>query len=79
MSEQTVPDARDRRGSNIGRPFDVSQLSCTQCRTRKLKCDRSRPCCGRCIKLGDVCAYPQSRLQPVRRGNKVAESGTKTG
>ncbi|KAH8659039.1 fungal-specific transcription factor domain-containing protein [Ilyonectria robusta] len=79
MSEQTVSDARDRRGSNIGRPFDVSLLSCTQCRTRKLKCDRSRPCCGRCIKLGDVCAYPQSRLQPVRRGNKVAESGTKTG
>lgn len=79
MSEQTVSDARDRRGSNSGGPFDVSRLSCTQCRTRKLKCDRSRPCCGRCIKLGDVCAYPQSRLQPVRRGNRATESETKTG
>ncbi|EED15333.1 C6 transcription factor, putative [Talaromyces stipitatus ATCC 10500] len=37
-------------------------VACTQCRTRKLKCDREYPACGRCLKSGipDRCKYEDS-------------------
>lgn len=37
-------------------------VACTQCRTRKLKCDREYPTCGRCLKSGipDLCKYEES-------------------
>jgi hypothetical protein len=37
-------------------------VACTQCRTRKLKCDREYPACSRCLKSGipDRCKYEDS-------------------
>lgn len=37
-------------------------VACTQCRTRKLKCDREYPACSRCLKSGipDRCRYEDS-------------------
>ncbi|KAH8593906.1 hypothetical protein B0O99DRAFT_662465 [Bisporella sp. PMI_857] len=53
-------------------PFAV-QLSCVQCRRRKLKCDRMRPRCGRCVKLQDSCVYPGSRQkQPLNPSGENA-------
>ncbi|KAH7140961.1 binuclear zinc transcription factor, partial [Dactylonectria macrodidyma] len=34
---------------------------CHKCRSRRLKCDREVPSCGRCIKSGHECSYPTSR------------------
>ncbi|CAD0114800.1 unnamed protein product, partial [Aureobasidium uvarum] len=32
-------------------------LSCTDCRRRKVQCDRALPVCGRCEKAGKPCSY----------------------
>ncbi|KZL80424.1 binuclear zinc transcription factor, partial [Colletotrichum incanum] len=38
-----------------------------------LRCDRIRPQCGRCARLGDSCDYPQSRRANVGRSKRVRE------
>jgi len=42
------------------------QLSCSQCRHAKLKCDRKEPC-SQCIKKGRECTFPTpaTRRKPV--------------
>ncbi|KAI1342193.1 hypothetical protein F5Y15DRAFT_374477 [Xylariaceae sp. FL0016] len=44
--------------------FDSPKVrsSCDQCGLAKVKCDRARPRCRRCITLGIECAYGVSRL-----------------
>ncbi|KAK3320579.1 fungal-specific transcription factor domain-containing protein [Cercophora scortea] len=42
-------------------------LACEECRKRKLKCDRRRPCCGPCHDAGVSCHVNESRQ---RRGPK---------
>lgn len=49
-------------------------LSCYACRSRKMKCDRVYPVCGRCQKTGraDQCSYDprlleESQVQPGQR------------
>lgn len=55
-------------------------VACTQCRTRKLKCDREYPACSRCLKSGipDRCKYEDSFVwqQP---NTVTASTGTATG
>ncbi|KAK3368208.1 binuclear zinc transcription factor [Podospora didyma] len=48
-------------------------LACVHCRTRKLKCDRTRPVCARCVKAGNECLYPESRRKPAFRRKNVRE------
>ncbi|CZR69074.1 uncharacterized protein PAC_18975 [Phialocephala subalpina] len=50
--------------SNSTKKRNRSQLSCTNCRHAKLKCDRTSPC-SQCIKKGrkEQCVFPQ----PVQR------------
>ncbi|KAH7313503.1 hypothetical protein B0I35DRAFT_435338 [Stachybotrys elegans] len=38
-------------------------FSCFQCRSRKLKCNRTKPC-ARCAKSGETCTYPDRRKKP---------------
>ncbi|ODV90246.1 hypothetical protein CANCADRAFT_25585, partial [Tortispora caseinolytica NRRL Y-17796] len=55
MAEESYPKRRNR-----------IPVSCAPCRLRKLKCDRSRPNCGSCMRRGiiDLCIYEEkSRLQ----------------
>ncbi|KAH8646722.1 fungal-specific transcription factor domain-containing protein [Xylariales sp. PMI_506] len=47
-------------GDRIATRRPVS-LSCLQCRSRKLKCDRTKPSCQRCLKTGSDCIYPARR------------------
>lgn len=32
-------------------------LSCLACRRRKIKCEKQRPACANCVRLGDECVY----------------------
>lgn len=38
-----------------------SSLACLPCRSRHVKCDGTRPCCGRCLEVGNQCSYARSR------------------
>ncbi|KAK0385849.1 hypothetical protein NLU13_7026 [Sarocladium strictum] len=54
-------------------PASTTALSCTQCRSRKLRCDRQRPACGRCVAQEQACSYPASRHHAVGRRKTVRE------
>ncbi|KAK0702063.1 fungal-specific transcription factor domain-containing protein [Lasiosphaeria miniovina] len=51
----------------------TGQLACVQCRSRKLKCDRNRPACNRCVKQNETCNYPGSRLRALGPRKTVRE------
>ncbi|KAJ5788011.1 hypothetical protein N7457_003001 [Penicillium paradoxum] len=40
------------------------RLACDACRDRKIRCDKQRPVCGRCTKVGINCRY-SSRAKPT--------------
>jgi hypothetical protein len=42
------------------RSYDV----CILCRKRKLRCDKARPSCGTCKRLGHECAYEEVHMKP---------------
>lgn len=48
-------------------------LACVTCRSRKLKCDRVRPACSRCLKVKGECVYPESRRKPAFKRKNVKE------
>ncbi|KFH46578.1 Lactose regulatory protein-like protein [Hapsidospora chrysogenum ATCC 11550] len=41
-----------------------SPFACSECKTRKVKCDKTKPTCHRCIKDGAGCHYPTARKRP---------------
>ncbi|KAI0377763.1 fungal-specific transcription factor domain-containing protein [Hypomontagnella monticulosa] len=45
-------------------------LACEECRRRKARCDRSRPCCGNCNDTGKQCIFNDQRAQ---RGPKKGQ------
>ncbi|UPK95977.1 hypothetical protein LCI18_006912 [Fusarium solani-melongenae] len=45
----------------------TTTISCFQCRTRKVKCDRLKPACSRCVRLGDECVFPNSRQKRLTK------------
>lgn len=49
---------------------------CLTCKSRRLKCDETKPCCQRCLKSGRECAgynHPPLRSSPVRELTGSAE------
>lgn len=52
-------------------------LSCTDCRRRKVQCDRALPACGRCTKAGkaSVCIYEEDP-PPALSGSNGSMSGS---
>uniref|UniRef100_L2G9U7 Binuclear zinc transcription factor n=1 Tax=Colletotrichum fructicola (strain Nara gc5) TaxID=1213859 RepID=L2G9U7_COLFN len=48
-------------------------LACVTCRSRKLKCDRVKPACSRCVKVKGECVYPESRRKPAFKRRNVKE------
>ncbi|CAF3602704.1 unnamed protein product [Fusarium graminearum] len=48
-------------------------LACVSCRARKLKCDRIKPACARCVKVSNDCVYPESRRKPNFKRRNVKE------
>jgi hypothetical protein len=51
----------------------MEPLACVSCRARKLKCDRTKPACTRCIKVNGKCVYPESRRKPATKRRNVKE------
>ncbi|KAK3361325.1 hypothetical protein B0T24DRAFT_642968 [Lasiosphaeria ovina] len=45
----------------------LKRLSCETCRTRKIRCDRQHPICGRCARLGDECCYLDRAKAPMSK------------
>ncbi|KAG5980491.1 hypothetical protein E4U54_006781 [Claviceps lovelessii] len=43
------------------------------CRSRKLKCDRTKPACTRCRTVGGECVYPGTRRKPTFKRKNVKE------
>ena len=41
-----------------------SPFACSECKTRKVKCDKTKPTCHRCIRDGAGCHYPTARKRP---------------
>ncbi|QGA19506.1 hypothetical protein EYB26_007195 [Talaromyces marneffei] len=67
--EMDLLDPEPANNTNINSPAETRPrkrrrrtVACTQCRTRKLKCDREYPACSRCLKSGipDRCKYEDS-------------------
>src|SRR5699024_5216917 len=54
-------------------------LACVSCRSRKLKCDRTKPACARCVKGGAGCCYPESRRKPTFKRRNVKELEARLG
>ena len=54
-------------------------LACVSCRSRKLKCDRTKPACARCLKVGGECVYPESRRKPTFKRRNVKELEARLG
>ncbi|KAK9489924.1 fungal-specific transcription factor domain-containing protein [Lipomyces doorenjongii] len=61
---QAEPKARD--------PSDLKPLSCTHCRQRKIKCDKSNPCSA-CKRSGTDCVFPK-RIRVPRGQHGVRHS-----
>ncbi|CAG8962358.1 hypothetical protein HYFRA_00014155 [Hymenoscyphus fraxineus] len=51
-------------------------IACVSCRKRKLRCDRVKPQCATCTRLGHDCEYPERRrnLGAKRRNMKELEA-----
>ncbi len=78
---RSTPAHASRTPLNQAKRRDRQQLSCNQCRTRKLKCERGRPPCTTCVRRGLVasCTFPTNksttaaRKPPLGRVNRSAD------
>jgi hypothetical protein len=57
----------------------MEPLACVSCRARKLKCDRTKPACTRCVKVKNECVYPESRRKPTFKRRNVKELEARLG
>lgn len=71
--DEIVPSTEEPRVSR------ESMLSCTQCRSRKLKCDRAKPSCARCLKSSEDCTYPNSRRKHTSKKREVEDLKSRLG
>ncbi|KAK4233570.1 fungal-specific transcription factor domain-containing protein [Achaetomium macrosporum] len=67
--QQPEREEHQRGGTRKGQ----LSLSCAQCRSRKLKCDRKRPRCDRCVERNEACAYPEIRQRGLGPRKTVRE------
>lgn len=71
--EYGIPLAKDpRRGA--ARPRQLKD-TCDMCSASKVKCDKRKPLCTRCERLGYPCFYSPARRLPKRRSSQQAPSG----
>ncbi|KAK0732265.1 hypothetical protein B0H67DRAFT_96433 [Lasiosphaeris hirsuta] len=70
-AQQQLPQPHAQREHYSGSA--AGQLACTQCRSRKLKCDRKRPRCDRCFEKSETCSYPETRHRGLGRRRTVKD------
>jgi len=79
-SRENSPDQDDAADKRTSKKRKV--LSCYACRSRKMKCDRVYPVCGRCQKTGraDQCSYDPRLLEEaqVQPGHPLTTNGNNT-
>jgi hypothetical protein len=79
-SRENSPDQDDATDKRASKKRKV--LSCYACRSRKMKCDRVYPVCGRCQKTGraDQCSYDPRLLEEaqVQPGHPLTTNGNNT-
>lgn len=68
-----LPSAGEHHPSHGRAGASTGQLSCAQCRGRKLRCDRKRPRCNRCLEKGETCTYPEIRQRNLGRRKTVRD------
>ena len=72
--DQPLPPVPGGEGPSHSRgDTSPGQLSCAQCRSRKLKCDRKRPRCDRCLEKNESCTYPEVRQRGLGRRRTVRD------
>lgn len=80
-SRDNSPDQDDAADKRMSKKRKV--LSCYACRSRKMKCDRVYPVCGRCQKTGraDQCSYDPRLLEEaqVQPGQPLTTNDSSTG
>lgn len=73
MSSEDLPSADAAPDPDSGPNTGLEALACVSCRARKLKCDRTKPACTRCTRIGSECCYPESRRKPAFKRRNVKE------
>ncbi|OAA44817.1 binuclear zinc transcription factor [Metarhizium rileyi] len=66
-------EVQSERSELLGDLKGIEPLACVICRSRKLKCDRAKPSCTRCRKVGGECVYPESRRKSTHKRRNVKE------
>ncbi|KAL6412460.1 hypothetical protein AUP68_03663 [Ilyonectria robusta] len=84
ISPQTATDSPEPTQldtpSAVASPPPQQRSACRQCRARKVKCDRSGPCCGACTRLKLACSFSpgaQDQDDIVPRDSTLTEAGMK--
>ena len=72
-------DAEGILGAGAASHQHIEPLACVSCRSRKLKCDRTKPACSRCVKVNNECVYPESRRKPAFKRKNVKELEARLG
>ncbi|KAF8149340.1 hypothetical protein B0H34DRAFT_733344 [Crassisporium funariophilum] len=64
---ETSPTAAEGSSSTRDTRKEISSvvIACRQCRSRKIRCDSTRPVCNNCVRRSNECEYD---LVPKRRG-----------
>ncbi|KAL4779072.1 fungal-specific transcription factor domain-containing protein [Aspergillus varians] len=75
-----MPTSPEGRSSSIAKRHRPA-YSCTECRRRKVRCDRTKPCCGQCraLDLASSCAYEDNRRPTAGNRTRKAPSSPSTG
>ncbi|KAH6867688.1 hypothetical protein B0T10DRAFT_502229 [Thelonectria olida] len=93
IPETAVSDAVPVSDDNAGRsrrPHRKSRRGCRRCKTKRVKCDESRPACGNCNRHGISCEYFEKvcpsnnhpgervRIPPLRRCASITSHNSYT-
>jgi hypothetical protein len=62
------PDFTDALNTSTRRHHSKSRTGCTVCKTRRIKCDETKPACRQCVDYGRQCSYLGTGLQGVAGG-----------
>jgi hypothetical protein len=76
ITEDQSQNSGPPEGSSKPKP---TQIACTLCRRRKIKCDGGIPSCGRCTKLNSECTYHENRRKSGPRRGYVKGLETRLG
>ena len=78
MGDGSVDISADSRGSNSTKSEkrqitrNRTSYSCQACRKRKVKCDKTHPKCGACVRTGEECVYGKAEpAQSLRNEEPV--------